>query len=112
MSYAGNGLSGIGQLLGVSGGVVLLALIAYGIWREVRKHQRWRCPACMCKRLDWQGSGTRVVETRTIEYRTYKCSACSERLVSEAHGTVQRLDEWTPGQPPRTAPQARVVSRR
>jgi hypothetical protein len=112
VSYAGSGLGAIGQLLGIGGGLVLIALVIWGFWRQLRRRGRWACPACACPQLDWQGSGTRQLETRTVEYRTYKCTACGEVLVEEAQGCLQRLDAWTPGQLPRQAPDARVVSRR
>lgn len=112
MSYAGSGLGALGQLLGVGGGVVLLGLLAWGFYRHLRRQGKWQCPACLGKQLDWQGSGTRVVEERTIEYRTYKCVACSEHLVKEPHGRFQRLEDWNPGQPPAKAPRARLVARR
>jgi DNA-directed RNA polymerase subunit RPC12/RpoP len=86
---------------------VLIALAVFGIYRQLKRRGRWRCPACGGTKLDWEGSGTRDVG-RIVEYRTYKCLRCRELLVEEAHGALQRLDGWVPGQPPAQFPSAKV----
>ena len=92
-------------------GFVLAPLVAWGIWAQIRRRGPWRCPSCHGKRLDWEDSGTELVGGRRIDYRTYRCVACSEMLVEQAHGRLQRLADWVPGREPARPPRARAVRR-
>jgi hypothetical protein len=89
---------------------VVGVVFAAALWKLLRKRAPLRCPCCGDSRVDWQGSGTRAADARYIEYRTYTCLGCSERLVGEVDGRLQRFDDWVPGQSPCPPAPAKLVS--